>query len=60
MKLEDMKIYQIVMEIGNSVWFSVVDWKNLAKYSVDQLKKQMKLLYHYISQQITINLNKSL
>lgn len=36
MKLEDMEIYQIAMEIGDDVWFSVVDWENLAKYSVGQ------------------------
>src|SRR5690606_24885073 len=36
MTLEDMEIYQIAMEIGDDVWFSVVDWENLAKYSVGQ------------------------
>jgi len=36
MKLEDMEIYQIAMEIGDDIWFSVVDWENLAKYSVGQ------------------------
>ena len=36
MKLEDMEIYQIAMEIGDDVWFSVVDWESLAKYSVGQ------------------------
>lgn len=36
MKLEDMEIYQIAMEIGDDVWFSVVDWENLAKYSIGQ------------------------
>ena len=36
MKLEDMEIYQIAMEIGDDVWFSVVDWENLAKYSMGQ------------------------
>jgi four helix bundle protein len=36
MKLEDMEIYQIAMEIGDDVWFSVVEWENLAKYSMGQ------------------------
>jgi four helix bundle protein len=36
MKLEDMEIYNISMEIGDEIWFSVVDWENLAKYSVGQ------------------------
>jgi four helix bundle protein len=36
MKLEDMEIYQIAIEIGDDMWFSVVDWENLAKYSVGQ------------------------
>jgi four helix bundle protein len=36
MKLEDMEIYNILMEIGDEIWFSVVDWENLAKYSVGQ------------------------
>jgi len=36
MKLEDLEIYNIAMEIGDEIWFSVVEWKNLAKYSVGQ------------------------
>jgi four helix bundle protein len=36
MKLEDMEIYNISMEIGDEIWFSVVDWENLAKYSIGQ------------------------
>jgi four helix bundle protein len=36
MKLEDLEIYNISMEIGDEIWFSVVDWENLAKYSVGQ------------------------
>lgn len=36
MKLEDMEIYNISMEIGDEVWFSVVEWENLAKYSIGQ------------------------
>jgi four helix bundle protein len=36
MKLEDMEIYNIAMEIGDEVWFSVVEWENLAKYSIGQ------------------------
>ena len=36
MKLEDLEIYNISMEIGDEVWFSVVEWENLAKYSIGQ------------------------
>jgi four helix bundle protein len=36
MKLEDFDIYNISMEIGDEVWFSVVEWENLAKYSIGQ------------------------
>ncbi len=36
MKLEDLDIYNISMEIGDKVWFSVVEWENLAKYSIGQ------------------------
>jgi four helix bundle protein len=36
MKLEDLEIYNISMEIGDEIWFSVVEWENLAKYSVGQ------------------------
>ncbi len=36
MKLQDMEIYNIAMEIGDEVWFSVVEWENLAKYSIGQ------------------------
>ena len=36
MKLEDLDIYNISMEIGDEVWFSVVEWENLAKYSIGQ------------------------
>ena len=36
MKLEDMEIYNISMEIIDEIWFSVVEWKNLAKFSIGQ------------------------
>lgn len=36
MKLEDMEINNISMEIGDEIWFSVVEWENLAKYSIGQ------------------------
>lgn len=36
MKLEDMEIYNISMEIGDEIWFSVVEWENLAKFSIGQ------------------------
>ena len=36
MKLEDLEIYQLAMEIGDEIWFSVIDWDNLAKYSLGQ------------------------
>ncbi len=36
MKLEDMVIYNISMEIGDEIWFSVVEWENLAKFSIGQ------------------------
>ncbi len=36
MKLEDMEIYNISMEIGDEIWFSVIEWENLAKYSIGQ------------------------
>jgi len=36
MKLEDMEIYNISMEVGDEIWFSVVEWENLAKYSIGQ------------------------
>jgi len=36
MKLEDMEIFNISMEIGDEIWFSVVEWENLAKYSIGQ------------------------
>ena len=36
MKLEDLEIYNISMEIGDEIWFSVVEWENLAKYSIGQ------------------------
>jgi len=36
MKLEDMEIYNISMEIGYEIWFSVVEWENLAKFSIGQ------------------------
>ncbi len=36
MKLEDMEIYNISMEIGDEIWFTVVEWENLAKYSIGQ------------------------
>ncbi len=34
MKLEDLVIYQIAMEVGDEIWFSVTEWENLAKYSI--------------------------
>jgi four helix bundle protein len=36
MKLEDLEIYQIAMEIGDEIWFSVIEWENLAKFSMGQ------------------------
>ncbi len=36
MKLQDFEIYNISMEIGDEIWFSVVQWDNLAKYSMGQ------------------------
>ena len=36
MKLEDLVIYQIAMEVGDEIWFSVTEWENLAKYSIGQ------------------------
>ena len=36
MKLEDLEIYQLAMEIGDDIWFTVVNWDNLAKYSMGQ------------------------
>ena len=36
MKLEDLEIYRLAMEIGDEIWFSVVEWDNLAKYSMGQ------------------------
>jgi len=36
MKLQDMEIYNISMEIGDEIWFSLVEWENLAKYSIGQ------------------------
>lgn len=36
MKLEEMEICNISMEIGDEIWFSVVEWENLAKYSIGQ------------------------
>ena len=36
MRLEDLEIYKISMEIGDDIWFSVVEWENLAKYSIGQ------------------------
>jgi four helix bundle protein len=36
LKLEDLEIYQLAMEIGDELWFSVVEWENLAKYSIGQ------------------------
>jgi hypothetical protein len=35
MKLEDLEIYNISMEIGDEIWFSVIEWENLAKYSIN-------------------------
>jgi four helix bundle protein len=36
MKLEDLEIYQLAMEVGDEIWLSVVEWDNLAKYSIGQ------------------------
>jgi four helix bundle protein len=36
MRLEDMEIYQLAMEIGDEIWFTVTEWENLAKYSMGQ------------------------
>ncbi len=36
MKLQDFEIYNISMEIGYEIWFSVVEWDNLSDYSVGQ------------------------
>ncbi len=36
MKLDDLEIYRISMEVGDDIWFSVVEWDNLAKYSIGQ------------------------
>ena len=36
MKLEDLEIYNLSMEIGDEIWFSVVEWENLAKHSMGQ------------------------
>lgn len=36
MKLEDLEVYQLAMEIGDDIWFSVIEWDNLAKYSIGQ------------------------
>lgn len=36
MKLEDLEIYQLSMEIGDDIWFSVAKWDNLAKFSIGQ------------------------
>lgn len=36
MKLEDSEIYNVAMEIGDEIWFSVIEWENLAKFSVGQ------------------------
>ena len=34
MRLEVLEIYRLAMEIGDEIWFSVVEWENLAKYSM--------------------------
>ena len=34
MRLEDLEIYRLTMEIGDEIGFSVVEWENLAKYSM--------------------------
>lgn len=36
MKLEDLEIYRLSMELGDEIWFSVVEWENPAKYSMGQ------------------------
>ena len=36
MKLEDLEIYRLAMDIGDEIWFSVIEWENLAKYSMGQ------------------------
>lgn len=36
MKLEDLEIYNLSMEISDEIWFSVIEWDNLTKYSIGQ------------------------
>ena len=36
MKLEDLEIYQLSMEVGDEIWYSVSEWENLAKFSIGQ------------------------
>lgn len=36
MKLEDLEIYKMAMEIGDEIWFLVTGWENIAKYSMGQ------------------------
>ena len=36
MKLEDLEIYQLAMEIGDDVWRAVTGWDNLARHSLGQ------------------------
>lgn len=34
MKLEDIEIYQLSMEVGDEVWEKVKEWDKLAKFSM--------------------------
>ena len=36
MKLEDLEIYRLAMEISDEIWFTVIKWNNIAKYSMGQ------------------------
>lgn len=31
-----MEIYQLSMEVGDEIWFSIIEWDNLAKFSIGQ------------------------
>lgn len=36
MKLDDLEIYRTSMEIADDIWFSVLEWDKLARYSMGQ------------------------
>lgn len=36
MKLEDLNIYNLAMEVGDDIWIKVIKWDNLSKYSIGQ------------------------